>query len=80
MLPENRHVIRFLGRRAALNRHRKAVCYWAVIHDEFARQVAIELHDGCRADAVILLCTLAKDIGPIYPAETSDSDLSFDTA
>lgn len=80
ILPENPHVVRFLNRRAARNGHRKAVCYWAVIHDEFARQITIELLDGCRADALILLRTLATDLGPICPTESYDDRLSSDTA
>ena len=79
LLPENPHVVRFLCRRATLNRHRKAVCYWAVIQEEFAQQIAIELQAGCRADALILLQSLAAEMGPVFPTDSVD-EVSFDTA
>lgn len=79
MLPENPHVARFLCRRATLNRHRKAVCYWAVIQEEFAQQITIELQAGCHADALILLQSLATEMGPIYPPDTVN-EVSFDMA
>ena len=79
LLPEQPHVVRFLCRRATLNRHRQAVCYWAVIQQELAQQIAIELQAGCRADALILLESLAVELGPVGPTDFVDEP-SFDSA
>ena len=68
--PEHPDTAAFLLRRAARHRDPRAVCFWTVMAREFADQINLELADGNRVEALILLQSLAWDIGRILPDQT----------
>lgn len=71
LLPERPDVTSFLWRRAERMR---AACFWAVIEQSIAPAIIAELEDGARHNALILLQTLAVELGPILaPNESGES-------
>lgn len=65
--PENRHVHRFLVRRAYRSKYTQAVCFWAVMDDAVARTVWSLMHAGRRLDALLIVQTLAIESGSLCP-------------
>jgi hypothetical protein len=74
--PENKHVLRFMLRRAYRRQPLPAFCYWAVLHDEDARQVRRCLRCRAFADALRALESSATWLGPIFPSHVTDQDHS----
>lgn len=72
LLPEQRDITQFLYRRA---QRTKSVCFWAVIDQSMAAAILNELEAGASHNALILLQTLAHEIGPVLLAETSEQSL-----
>ncbi|MBC7816358.1 MAG: hypothetical protein IAG10_05645 [Planctomycetaceae bacterium] len=68
LLPERRDVTQFVWRRA---QRTKAVCFWAVIDQSIANTILAELEAGESHNALILLQTLAVELGPVVPEENS---------
>ena len=64
---EERHTIKFLQRRVERMRDRQAVCFWAILAPAFAEQVMLELEFGNRVQAMLLLQSVAEEIGRILP-------------
>ena len=64
---EESHTAAFLLRRAARRRTHGVICFWAVIAPELAEQVQHTLSAGYRADAWLLLESLAFELGRILP-------------
>ena len=64
---EERHTATFLLRRAAWQREKTAVCFWAVMSPEIAAQIQRELACDRRAEAFLLLESLAYELGRILP-------------
>ena len=58
---------RSLLRRAARQREKTAVCFWAVMSPEIAAQIQRELACDRRAEAFLLLESLAYELGRILP-------------
>ncbi len=69
-VPEHEHVVRFLARRVQREGLRLAVCYWAVLPDEAAREVGRLLELGEPYAALLTLDHAAKELGPIIPSTT----------
>lgn len=69
LLPERRDVTSFLWRRA---QRMRAVCFWAVIDQSLAATILDELEDGASHNALILLQTLAVELGPVLAPNESD--------
>ncbi len=71
LLPERRGVTQFVWRRA---QRMQAVCFWAVIDQSLAAAILDELEDGASHNALILLQTLAVELGPVFASnESSES-------
>lgn len=71
LLPERRDVTHFVWRRA---QRMQAVCFWAVIDQSLAATILDELEDGASHNALILLQTLAVELGPVFaPNESGES-------
>ena len=64
---EERHTTKFLQRRVERMRDRQAVCFWAILAPAFAEQVMLELELGNRVQAMLLLQSVAEEIGRILP-------------
>ncbi len=64
---EERHTTAFLLRRVERNRERGAVCFWAVMSPEIAEQIRLELACDNRAEALLLLQSLAYELGRMLP-------------
>ena len=75
LLPERRDVTQYLWRRAE---QMKAVCFWAVIDQSVAATILAELEAGASDNALILLQTLAVELGPLFPADSSSDMLNGD--
>jgi len=67
LVPETEHAVPFLLRRAHRRRAVQAVCYWAVMQDRTAREVARCLQCRRYDDAFLALCAQAACFGPILP-------------
>ena len=72
LLPERPETTPFLRRRAE---RMKAVCFWAVIDQSIAATIVDELDAGASHNALILLQTLAVELGPVVPVECSGDRL-----
>lgn len=64
---EEEHAMLFLLRRARRIQDRQAACIWVVIDVALARRVMEQLHLGNRYDALVLLQTVAVDLGLVFP-------------
>jgi hypothetical protein len=64
---EEPHTARFLLRRAARQREKNAVCFWSVMSPEAAAEIQDELACDRRAEAFLLLQSLAYELGRILP-------------
>ena len=64
---EETHAMPFVMRRATRIRDRQACCIWAVMDIAFAKRVEEQLHFGNRYDALVLLQSLAVDLGLVFP-------------
>ena len=73
LLPERRDVTQFVWRRA---QRMQAVCFWAVIDPSIADTILAELEAGASHNALILLQTLAIELGPVFPVEDSTEMLA----
>ena len=69
LLPETRHVDRFLLRRAL---RENAVCFWAVMDEAVATSIFSELNFGQHQNAARLIHLLANDYGAILPERTDE--------
>ena len=69
---EGEHTLRFVLRQVERFKTRPACCIWAVIDRDFEEQIALQIHLGNRHDALLLLQTVAVDLGRVYadPHET----------
>ena len=67
---EEWHTTAFLLRRAERMQPRGAVCFWTVMEPEIAEQIRTELAWGNRAHAILLLQTLAYEVGRVLPEES----------
>ena len=76
--PEHPHLAAFLLRRVARHRDPRAVCFWAVMAPELAEQIWLELAEGNRSDALILLQSLACEIGRILPEDVRKATVGSD--
>ncbi len=72
---ENEHTVAFLQRRIERRQRIGDVCFWTVLDSRFAAVINMELANDCHAQALILLQTLADEIGRILP--DSPESLSF---
>ncbi len=63
---EGEHTLQFVLRRAQRIKTRPACGIWAVLDRAFEEQIAIQIHLGNRLDALLLLQTVAVDLGRIY--------------
>lgn len=70
LIPERPDVTQFVWRRA---QRMNAVCFWAVIDQSLAATILNELEAGAGHNALILLQTLAAELGPVVPLEDSDA-------
>ena len=71
LLPEQGDVVTFLCRRAE---RADGVCFWAVVDSAIAATIVAELEEGDSRNALILLQTLAVELGPIFaPNESNES-------
>ncbi|MBI1315023.1 hypothetical protein GC176_27345 [bacterium] len=68
-VPENRHVGRFLMRRAYRSGTFSSVCFWAVMEEAIASTVLTLLYSGRRQDALLIIQTLATETGSFFPEE-----------
>lgn len=68
LLPERSDVTQFVWRRA---QRMQAVCFWAVIDQSLAATIVDELEAGASRNALMLLQTLAVELGPVVPGEDS---------
>lgn len=68
-LPESEVPIAWLARRATANPSRQAVCYWAVVSDEVAREIRSELEGLHRVEALRTLLSLAREVLPVTSPE-----------
>lgn len=68
LLPERPEVVPFLWRRAE---RMQAVCFWAVIDQSLAEAITAELDAGASHNALILLQTLAVELGPVTAIDDS---------
>ena len=66
LFPERRDVTQFLWRQA---QRMNAVCFWAVIDQTIAASILAELEGGETHSALILLQTLAAELGAVVPVE-----------
>lgn len=64
---EEQHTAAFLLRRVARQPERNAVCFWAVMSPEIAAQIRDELACDRRDEALLLLQSLAYELGRILP-------------
>lgn len=72
---ENEHTVAFLQRRIERRQRPDDICFWTVLDTRFAAVIEMEIANDGHAQALILLQTLADEIGRILP-ESLDS-LSF---
>lgn len=72
---ENEHTVAFLQRRIERRQRADDICFWTVLDTRFAAVIEMEIANDSHAQALILLQTLADEIGRILP-ESLDS-LSF---
>lgn len=63
---EREHTLRFVLRQVERIKTRPACCIWAVIDRNLKEQIALQIHLGNRRDALLLLHTLAMDMGCVY--------------
>lgn len=70
LIPERSDVAPFVWRRA---QRMNAVCFWAVIDQSIAATILDELEAGSGHNALILLQTLAAELGPVVPLEDSEA-------
>lgn len=75
LVPERRDVSQFLWRRA---QRMKAVCFWAVIDQSIAAAITDELDAGTNHNALILLQTLAVELGSITSLDDSEETSTAD--
>lgn len=64
---EERHTTKFLLRHVHRLRDRQAACFWAILAPELADQVRLELEFGNRVQAMLLLQSVAEEMGRILP-------------
>lgn len=67
---EERHTTVFLLRRTERMQARGAVCFWSVMDADIAQQIRAELECDNRMEALLLLQTLAYEVGRIFPEAT----------
>jgi hypothetical protein len=72
LVPETEHALPFLVRRAYRQRPSKAVCYWAVMQDEAAREIQSYLQRRRHDDALMALREQAAHFGTILPSQSDD--------
>ncbi len=70
LIPERSDVTQFVWRRA---QRMSAVCFWAIIDQSIAATILDELEAGAGHNALILLQTLAAELGPVVPLEDSEA-------
>ena len=66
-LLETDQALRLLVRRAYRKRPLQALCYWAILGDDDAREVEQRVRSGALHDAVRTLESSASSLGPILP-------------
>jgi hypothetical protein len=66
-LPETRHAVPFLVRRAYRRQPAEAICYWAVMQDTVAGEVRQQLQCQRYEDAFLTLRMKAAHFGTILP-------------
>lgn len=69
--PENDHTLRFLMRRAYCS-HPNAVCFWAVVQDSIASIIEHLLNCGQHEEALLLLQSVAAELGTVCPDEPKE--------
>ncbi len=67
LYPEQAHTSAFLLRRAERTAARGAICFWSVMAPEIAEQIRAEMDADRLPEALILLQTLAGELGRILP-------------
>ena len=70
---EESHTTKFLLLRARRMQRQQAMCFWAVLAPEFASQIQLEIEYGNRLQAMILLQSVAHEMGRILPEFESPS-------
>lgn len=73
LVPETEHAVPFLVRRAYRRPTSEAVCYWAVMQDEVAREVQGHLQRCRHDDALLALRRHAAHFGTILPPHSEDT-------
>lgn len=76
--PERPHIATFLLRRVARHRDPTATCFWAVMAPEFAERIVFELGEGNQTEALILLQSLASEMGRILPEFDEQASVAAD--
>lgn len=69
---ENDHVVRFLVRRAYRKTTVPRVCFWAVMDDSLACAIELLLEQGQQREALMSVCLLSEDFGPICPPDPAE--------
>ena len=74
--PEGEVPIEWLARRATTRHSRQAVCFWAVVADEAAREIRFELDGRHPLEALTALGSLAREIVRVTSAESVPASYS----
>ncbi len=74
--PESEVPLEWLAHRATACRSRQAVCYWAVVGDEAAREIRSELDSRHPFEALTTLGSLATEIVRVTSAESIPASYS----
>ena len=70
-LPEHEYVVRELVRRAYRDPGHSALCWWAVMPETAALEVAWHFDEGDRFAAMLTLDRAATALGPILPSNSA---------
>jgi len=68
--PEGEVPIQWLAQRATTRSSRQAVCYWAVVGDEAAREIRSELESRHPFEALTILGSLATELVRVTSAQS----------
>lgn len=74
--PEGEVPIEWLAQQATTLRSRQAVCFWAVVGDEAAREIRSELDGRHRIEALTALQSLATEIVRVTSAKSVPASYS----
>jgi hypothetical protein len=74
--PEGEVPIEWLAQQATTLRSRQAVCFWAVVGDEAAREIRSELDGRHRIEALTIFQSLATEIVRVTSAKSIPASYS----